>query len=270
MLPLCDIVCEIIDARIPRSSRNPDLFELTMAKPRLVILNRSDLAGAAATKLWEAHFRSLGFSVMLTDSRSGAGVSAFPSAVRGALREKLERYASQGQAGRGVKAMILGVPNVGKSSFINRAARRKTAAAQDRPGVTRGRQWISAGPGLDLLDTPGMLWPKIESEQSALNLAFTGAVRDEVMDSEALAARLCERLSELCPAALRSRYKLAEGEESGPGYAVLSAAARRRGFLISGGEVDTERMASVLLDEFRAGLLGRITLELPEDAEPGV
>lgn len=266
MLPLCDIVCEIIDARIPRSSRNPDLFELTASKPRLVILNRADLADEAATKLWEQHFSGLGFSVLRTDSRSGAGVSAFPGAVRRALKEKLERYAQQGQAGRGIKAMIIGVPNVGKSSFINRVAGRKTAKAQDRPGVTRGRQWITVERGFELLDTPGMLWPKIESQDVALNLAFTGAVRDETMDAESLAALLCERLAARCPAAFAARFKIKEDLAS-PGHALLTSAARGRGFLISGGEADTERASAVILDEFRAGLLGRITLEMPDGGE---
>lgn len=261
-----DAVCEIIDARIPVSSRNPDLDSMVGYKPRLIILNRTDQADPAATKRWAAYFRGTGAAVMETDCKSGKGTAAFSSAVRGLLRDKLADYAARGQAGRTIRIMIVGIPNVGKSTFINRVAKRKAAAASDRPGVTRGRQWITIERGLELLDTPGILWPKFESQTVGENLAFTGAVKDEILDRETLAANLMLRLAETYPDRLAERYKIT-CETDMSGFDLLSAAARRRGFLVSGGELDLERMAAVLLDEFRGGKLGRITLELPPDME---
>ncbi len=259
---LVDIVCELIDARIPLSSRNPDIGELTGGKPRLVVMNRCDQADAEITRLWSAWFKSQGLSVLETDSKSGAGTGAFQNAVRSILKDKLQRYAEKGQSGRPVRAMILGIPNVGKSTFINRVAKRKAAQASDKPGVTRGKQWISIGQGLELLDTPGILWPKLDSPEVAENLAFTGAVKDEILDVETLAANLMERLGESYRKNLEARYKI-EVEENEKGFELLKKAAKKRGFLISGGEPDTERMAKILLDEFRGGVLGRISLEKP-------
>ena len=265
-----DAVCEILDARIPRSSRNPDVDGLTAGKPRLVVLNRADQADREATKAWTAHFKEKGYSVLETDSKSGAGTARFSAAVRELLADKLRSYAEKGQTGRVVRVMVLGIPNVGKSTFINKIAGRKTAKAEDRPGVTRSKQWVPIDKGLELLDTPGILWPKLDDEATALHLAFTGAVKDEILDTETLGCHLMAYLAERYPEALKTGYKLPalpereEGENDVAfGYRLLEAAGRRRGFLISGGEVDTERMAKILLDEFRSGKLGRFTLEVP-------
>ena len=257
-----DAVCEILDARIPMSSRNPDIDTLTAGKPRLIVLNHTDQADSAKTKLWAAYFRSCGYAVMETAAKSGAGVKEFVPAVRALLAEKIQRYTEKGQAGRTIRVMVVGIPNVGKSTFINRVAGKTRAKAENRPGVTRSNQWVNVGGSLELLDTPGILWPKFEDQQAALRLAFIGAIRDEVMDMEELACYLMEFLACNYPACLKERYKVeAEAEESG--YDLLIKAGRKRGFLISGGEVDTERMANILMDEFRGGKLGRFTLELP-------
>lgn len=262
-----DAVCEILDARIPVSSRNPDVDELTAGKPRLVVLNRADQADPEVTRRWSAYFQSRGFAVLECSAKTGNGVSQFAAAVRELLAEKLQAYAEKGQAGRVVRVMILGVPNVGKSTFINRVAGRKTAKAEDRPGVTRSKQWVPIDRNLELLDTPGILWPKFEDQSVGLNLAFTGAVRDEVMDVEELACHLMEYLSRHYPAALRERYGI-EPEESDSGYDLLQKGGQKRGFVMRGGEIDTERMAKILLDEFRGGKLGRFTLETPEEVTP--
>ena len=257
-----DAVCEILDARIPMASRNPDIDRLAGDKPRIVVLNRTDLADPKATARWHAAFQRQGMTVLETDSRSGKGVNGFAGAVRTALRDKIEAYAAKGQVGRPMRVMVLGIPNVGKSTFINKVARRKAAAAGDRPGVTRGKQWITLNGGILLLDTPGILWPKFDSPEVGYSLAWTGAINDNILDIELVACRLLERLRELYPGAIEARYKFSPDPEA-PGYELLEAAARKRGFLISGGEVNTERMAHVLLDEFREGRLGRMTLERP-------
>ena len=260
-----DAVCEIIDARIPMSSRNPDLDELTAGKPRIVVLNRVDQADSAQTKRWAAYFRSLGYAVIEVDAKSGAGVKQFAPAVRALLKDKIAAYEAKGQVGRVLRVMILGIPNVGKSTFINKVSGRKSAKAEDRPGVTRGKQWVPVDKTLELLDTPGILWPKFEDPEVGVRLAFTGAIRDDVIDTEELAGRLMAYLGAQYPAALLERYKIT-AEEGEDGFALLEKAGRKRGFLISGGEVDTERMSRILLDEFRGGKLGRFTLEmLPED-----
>ena len=261
-----DAVCEILDARIPFSSRNPDVEGLTAEKPRLIVLNRTDLADPAATRRWAAYFRGRGFAVLETSAKSGQGTSRFPTAVRELLADKLAAYAEKGQAGRMVRVMILGILNVGKSTFINQVARRKTAKAEDRPGVTRSKQWVAVDPSLELLDTPGMLWPRFEDPDVGVRLACTGAVRDEIIDLEELACRLIAYLGRQYPQALLERYKV-EPEASDTGYDLLVKAGRKRGFVVRGGEIDTERMARILLDEFRGGKLGRFTLELPEGAE---
>ncbi len=261
-LKLVDAVCEIIDARIPVSSRNPDLDGLAGAKPRLVVLNRADQADPAATRAWASYFRSRGLAVLETDAKSGRGVKAFPAAVRGLLKDKLLAYEAKGQAGRTIRAMVAGIPNVGKSSFTNRLAGRRAAETSDRPGVTRGRQWIKIAAGLELLDTPGILWPKFDDKTVGENLAFTGAVKDDVVDREALASNLMLRLASLCPDRLAERYKI-DPDPGRTGRELLDEAAKKRGFLLSGGLLDTDRMAAVLLDEYRGGKLGRITLETP-------
>ena len=266
-----DAVCEILDARIPLSSRNPDVDELTAGKPRLVVLNRVDQADAEASRRWAAYFREKGYAVLETDAKSGSGTKQFAAAVRTLLADKLRAWAEKGQTGRVVRVMILGIPNVGKSTFINRVAGRKTAKTEDRPGVTRSKQWVPIDRGLELLDTPGILWPKFEDQSVGLNLAFTGAVKDEILDVETLGCHLMAYLADRYPESLRAAYKLAElparQEEENDiayGYGLLTAAGWKRGFLVSGGEVDTERMAKILLDEFRSGKLGRFTLELPD------
>ena len=261
-----DAVCEILDARIPVSSRNPDVDELTAGKPRMVVLNRVDQADPEGTKRWAEHFRAKGYAVLESDAKSGVGTAKFAGAVRELLADKLRAYAEKGMTGRVVRVMILGIPNVGKSTFINKVAKKKSAKAGDRPGVTRGKQWITVDQGLELLDTPGILWPKFEDETIGLHLAFTGAVRDAIMDVETLACHLILLLAQRKPEALTARFKIVP-EEGMSGWDLLEAGARKRGFLISGGEVDLERMANILLDEFRAGKMGRITLELPEDLE---
>ena len=258
-----DAVCEILDARIPLSSRNPDIDALTAGKPRLIVLNHTDQADSAKTKLWSAYFRRCGYAVMETAAKSGAGVKEFVPAVRALLSEKLQRYAEKGQAGRTIRVMVVGIPNVGKSTFINRVAGKIRAKAENRPGVTRSNQWVNVGGSLELLDTPGILWPKFEDQAVALRLAFIGAIRDEVMDLEELACALMEFLARDYPACLLERYKVSP-ETGESGYDLLCRAGRKRGFLVSGGEVDTERMAKVLMDEFRSGKLGRFTLEQPE------
>ncbi len=269
-LKLVDIVVEIIDARIPLSSRNPDIDAICAGKPRLIVLNRADQADPAQNKAWGAHFRGQGHSVLETDARSGRGINQFSAVVQGVLKDQIARWKEKGQIGRPVRAMVVGVPNVGKSTFINKVAKKKSAKASDRPGVTRGKQWVHVDQGLDLLDTPGILWPKFEDEVTGMHLAFTGAVKDEIMDVETLGCHFMTLLGERYPQALMDGYKLAEvparEEEENDvawGYRLLQACAAKRGMRISGGELDTERMARVLLDEYRGSRLGRFTLEVP-------
>ena len=262
-IKLVDAVCEVLDARIPRASRNPDIDRLAAGKPRLVILNRCDLADPAVTKAWTAAFHAQGLAVLETDARSGKGVASFAPAVRELLSDKLKAYESKGQTGRGLKVMVLGIPNVGKSTFINKVAGRKAAAAGDKPGVTRGRQWINIDRGLDLLDTPGILWPKFDSQEVGEMLAVTNAIKSEVLDRETLAANFMLRLRELYPDAIEKRYGFVPDPDLN-GFELLEQAAKKRGFLLSRGEYDTERMANTLLDEYHAGKLGRLSLERPE------
>ena len=243
-LKLVDLVAEIIDARIPISSRNPDIDELVGEKPRLIVLNRADQADPAMNRVWTDWFRRQGWAVLETNARDGKGVGQFST----------------------VRAMVVGVPNVGKSTFINQVAKRKSAKAGNRPGVTRGKQWVSVDAGLELLDTPGILWPKFEDETTGIHLAFTGAVKDEIMDLETLACHLIELLARRYPQALAERYKL-EADPGLPGWELLELCGKKRGFRISGGEVDIERMAKVLLDEYRSGKLGNLTFETPQDLE---
>ena len=273
-LKLVDVVVEIIDARIPASSRNPDIDAICAGKPRLIVLNRADQADPAQNKAWGACFRGQGHSVLETDARSGRGINQFSAVVQGVLRDQIAKWREKGQVGRPVRAMVVGVPNVGKSTFINKVAKKKSAKASDRPGVTRGKQWVHVDQGLDLLDTPGILWPKFEDEITGMNLAFTGAVKDEIMDVETLGCHFMALLGERYPQALTDGYKLTEvpGREEGEndvawGYRLLQACAARRGMRVSGNELDTERMARVLLDEYRGSKLGRFTLEVPPATE---
>ena len=259
-----DAVCEIVDARIPLSSRNPDVDEMTAGKPRLMVLNRVDQADPVQTKRWAAYFRQKGYAVLEANAKGGAGTAQFAAAVRELLKERLAAYAEKGQVGRTVRVMVLGIPNVGKSTFINKVAKRKTAKAEDRPGVTRTKQWVPVDNTLELLDTPGILWPKFDDTRVGMHLAFTGAIKDDVMDLEELASCLMEYLGKHYTDIVTERYKITVEEEDS-GYDLLTKAGRKRGFLMRGAEVDTERMARILLDEFRGGKLGRFTLETPEE-----
>ena len=259
-------MCEVRDARIPLSSRNPDVEYMTAGKPRLVVLNRVDQADPRETKRWASYFRGKGYAVLEANAKGGVGTSQFAAAVRELLRDKLTASAAKGQIGRTVRVMVLGIPNVGKSAFINKVAHRKTARAEDRPGVTRSKQWVPVDRTLELLDTPGILWPKFDDVEVGKRLAFTGAIKDDVMDIEELACYLMEYLGRHYAAVLAERYKI-EVEESDTGYDLLTKAGRKRGFLMRGAEVDTERMARILLDEFRGGKLGRFTLETVEEVK---
>jgi len=260
-----DAVCEILDARIPLSSRNPDVDDLTAGKPRLIVLNRADQADPAQTRRWSQYFRAKGWAVLEANAKGGVGTEKFAAAVRELLKEKLEAYAAKGQVGRVVRVMVLGIPNVGKSTFINKVAKRKTAKAEDRPGVTRSKQWVPVDATLELLDTPGILWPKFDDPEVGKRLAFTGAVKDDVLDIEELACYLMDYLAAHYADVLTERYKITV-EDGDSGYDLLEKAGRKRGFLMRGAQVDTERMARILLDEFRGGKLGRFTLETVEDA----
>ena len=258
-----DAVCEIVDARIPMSSRNPDIDAICGDKPRIMILNRMDLADPTASQRWADYFRNKGMAVVMTDCKSRKGITSFQPAVRSVLREKIERNAARGM-NKPVRIMIVGIPNVGKSTFINQVSGRKGAKAENRPGVTRGKQWVTVDNGLLLLDTPGILWPKFEDPNTGMMLAYTGAVKDGILDIEELACNLVALLHKRYPEALKERYGI-EAEQGMPGYELLELAGRRRGYLISGGEINTERMAKVLVDEYRSGKLGKFTLEEPEE-----
>lgn len=261
-LPLVDLVAEIADARIPTSSRNPELDSIIAGKPRLLVLNKADIADEDATKAWLAHFEKHGVSAMAADCKSGRGVQRFVPMVRELLSDKITAWEQRGMMNRAIRVMVVGIPNCGKSSFINRMARGGKAKAEDRPGVTRDQQWFVIDSGAQLLDTPGVLWPKFEDQKVAQRLAYTGAIRDEVLDSEELACGLLDVLHCQYESALRERYKLT-GDLPEDTYELLELIGRKRGMLVSGGEVNTERAAIMLLDEFRGGKLGRITLERP-------
>ena len=258
-----DAVCEIVDARIPASSRNPDIDAICGSKPRIVILNRMDLADPAATKRWAAYFKGKGMAAVATDCKTKRGIGEFEPAVRSVLKEKLERDAARGMK-RALRVMIVGIPNVGKSTLINQISGRKGAKAENRPGVTRGKQWVTVNSGLLLLDTPGILWPKFDDPEVGMKLAYTGAVKEDVIDLEELACRLMELLNKRYPQALQGRYGI-DMPEDATGYELLEAAGRKRGFLLARGEIHTERMAKVLVDEYRSGKLGKFTLEEPEE-----
>ena len=260
-LSLVDGVVEVLDARIPFSSRNPEMDKLVKDKPRMLLLNKSDMADDSSTEKWIDYYKSKCFTVLKTDCKSGNGLKGFLPAVKGnMLKQLIEKRRGKGIEGAPIRLMIVGIPNVGKSSFINRMAKSKKAKVEDRPGVTRNKQWIKFGGNVELLDMPGVLWPKFEDQGVARKLAFTGAVKDDILDIEALAAFLLENLSVNYPEAVSERYKI---DKSGDGFELLSELGRKRGMLVSGGEVNTERAAITLLDEFRSGKLGKITLELP-------
>ena len=255
-----DAVCEIVDARIPMSSRNPDIDAICGSKPRVIVLNRMDLADPAATKKWAAYFKEKGMAVVCTDCKSRKGIAEFTHAVRYACREKIARDQARGM-NRPVRLMVVGIPNVGKSTLINQVSGRKGAKAENRPGVTRGKQWVTVDSGLQLLDTPGILWPKFDDPQVGMMLAYTGAVKEGVIDIEELACFLMELLNKFYPHTLKDRYKV-EAPAGTPGWELREMAGRSRGYLMARAEVNTERMAKVLLYEFRSGKLGKFTLEM--------
>ena len=266
-LKMVDIVAEILDARIPVSSRNPILGKLIGNKPRLILMNKSDMADSAATARWIAYYKEKGIKAIALDCRSGKGVNNFMPAIREVLQEQIARWEAKGMTGRPIRVMVVGIPNVGKSSLINKMCRGGNAGkadVQDRPGVTRQNRWFTIGKGFELLDTPGVLWPKFDDPIVGERLAFTGAVKDDVVDVEGLASRLLEVLRDTYPQAMATRYKL-EGIDLSQmqGYELLELVGKKRGFLISGGEINTERAAITVLDEFRSGKLGKITLEQP-------
>lgn len=261
-LKLVDLVAELVDARIPVSSRNPELDRWVERKPRIILLNKCDMADESVTQSWCSYFKARGIPALMTDSTSGRGLKSVEPLVREILAPLLERRANKGLVGVPVRMMVVGIPNVGKSSFINKLAGGKRAKVEDRPGVTREKQWITFGGNMELMDMPGVLWPKFEDQTVGEHLAFTGAVKDDVIDIELLAMRLLQLLAAEYPDSLTGRYNI-EIPEQIDGYELLCAVGKKRGMLISGGEVNTERAAIAVLDEFRGGKLGRISLERP-------
>ncbi len=263
-LKLVDAVAEIVDARIPVSSRSPDLDKLIQNKPRVILLNKCDMANQTATKMWIDYYAKQGTTAIAVDCRSGRGLNKFPQAVNTVMKSKIERMKSKGMKNPMMRIMIVGIPNVGKSSFINKISRQNRAKVEDRPGVTRGNQWFTISNNLEMLDTPGVLWPKFDDQIVGEHLAFTGAVKDQILDVELLAVRLLDFLRRLKPAEFINRFKLEELElDNTDSYDLLQIIGKKRGMLISGGEIDTGRAAVMLLDEFRAAKLGRITVEMP-------
>lgn len=262
-LTLVDGVVELVDARIPYSSSNPELSEIIKNKPRIVLLNKCDIADPAATKLWIDWYKNKNMYALAVDCRSGKGLNNFIPTVKKALADVIERNEKKGMPGKALRLMVVGIPNTGKSSFINRMAGASRAKVADRAGVTRQNQWFAVGKGIELLDTPGVLWPKFDDPQVGDKLAFTGAVKDEVTDLETLSCRFLETLAATHPDSIENRYKI-DGVSGLQGWEIMEKIGRKRGFLIKGGEIDYERTAVMLCDEFRGGRLGKISLELPE------
>lgn len=258
---LVDVVYELLDARIPLSSKNPDIDILSKNKPKILLLNKSDLADESKTKEWLKYYKNKNINAITICTQTGEGLKQLNALTQSILKEKLERQKEKGIVGKGVKALVVGVPNVGKSSFINKISGKSSTKTGDRPGVTKGKQWIAVNSNLQLLDTPGILWPKFDDENTAFNLAFTGAIKDEIIDVEELAVKLCLFLQKNYPNALLERYKLTEASDDG--YELLQLIGKKRGCVISGGEIDTRKASILLLDEFRSGKLGKITLETP-------
>ena len=263
-LKLVDAVAEIIDARIPVSSRNPDLSKLIQNKPRVILLNKCDMANQTATKKWIEYYKQQGVTAIAVDCKSGHGLNQFAPAVNSVLSKRIANLKAKGMVNPTLRIMIVGIPNVGKSSFINRIAKHNRAKVEDRPGVTRGNQWYTIAKNLEMLDTPGVLWPKFDDQLVGEHLAFTGAVKDQILVTELLAIRLLDFLKELKPKDFITRFKLEETNlEEIESYELLSLIGKKRGMLVSGEEVNTERAAIMLLDEFRSAKLGRITVEMP-------
>ena len=265
-LPLVDVVVEITDARVPASSRNPEMKNLVGGKPRVVVLNKCDMADEALTAEWIEYYRANGVKAIAMDCRSGKGLNKLVPTVKEVMKKELEKRAAKGMEGKPIRIMVVGIPNVGKSSFINRVAGGKRTKVEDRPGVTRGKQWVTLEKGIDLLDMPGVLWPKFDDKTVGEHLAFTGAIKDDILDTELLAMRLADLLNRECHSLLCERYKLTDEETADiEPYDLLSLIGAKRGMKVSGGEVNTERAATMLLDEFRGGKIGRITLEMPNE-----
>lgn len=264
-LPDVDIILELLDARIPYSSKNPEIDGMIGEKPKIIVLTKATLANPEYSRLWVKKYEKLGFPTVLIDSQTGLGIDNLSNTINSVLKEKIDKYKSKGMSGRHLKAMIVGIPNVGKSSLINRLAGAKKARVEDRPGVTMTKQWVPTEIGIDLLDMPGVLWPKFEDRIVGENLAMTGAIRDKILDTEELAMILCQRLATVSRGDFLTRYKLTEDDIDGlDPYDLFELVGRRRGMLVSGGEVNHSRCAEMLLDEFRAGKIGKITLDKPE------
>ena len=263
-LNLVDGVVELVDARIPQSSRNPELDSIIKNKPRIVLLNKCDVANQTATSIWLKYFMNKGYYALAVDCRTGRGLNKFDETVKLALSDVIARNENKGMANKPLRLMVVGIPNTGKSSFINRMGKNAKAKVADKAGVTKQNQWFVVGNGIELLDTPGVLWPKFDDPEVGDKLAFIGSVKDEVTDIETLSCRLLEALYITKPNAIEKRYKitLSEGLQ---GWEILEMIGKKRGFLIKGGEIDYERAAVIVCDEFRAGMLGRITLELPNE-----
>lgn len=260
-LPLIDAVCELVDARVPESSRNPDLDGIIGSKPRIVLLNKCDLADERATARKIKELASQGVTALPVDCRSGKGLERFEPAVREVLKDKIKANADKGMAGKPLRVMVVGIPNTGKSSFINRMAGKYRAKVADKPGVTRGNQWFAIGSGIELLDTPGVLWPKFEDPQVGLKLAFIGSIKETTLDIQELAVSLLSVMQHNYPDRLEQRYKVSGVEDVQEPYELLEMIAAKRGMLLRRGEYDTERAAVMLLDEYRSGKLGKITLD---------
>ena len=259
-----DLVLELLDARIPYSSKNPEIEKILGTKPKIAVLTKAALANPNVTKAWVDYYNTHGVTAVVIDNTTGAGINALEEAVKTVMADKLERYQNKGMAGRKLRSMIVGIPNVGKSSLINRLAGGKKAKVENRPGVTLNKQWVPTEIGLDLLDMPGVLWPKFEDERVGQNLAMTGAIKDQILDIEEIAMLLCGRLMEVAPKEFMARYKLTEDETDGLDcYDLFELVGRKRGFLVSGGEINHQRTAEMLLEEFRSAKIGRISLEKP-------
>lgn len=261
-IKLIDLVIELVDARIPLSSRNPDIDELGKNKARLVLLNKADLAEDKWNDAWAEYFKKKGFSVVKVNSRKGGGIKSIQGVIREACAEKIERDRKRGILNRPVRAMVVGIPNVGKSTFINALAGKACAKTGNKPGVTKGKQWIRLNKQVELLDTPGILWPKFEDQEVGLKLAFIGSIKDEVLQTEELAAELIHFLRTAYPEALADKYDIEMDEDD---YVVLNRIAKSRNCIVRGNELDTEKAALLLLDDFRNGKLGRLTLEYPQE-----
>ncbi|NLJ97737.1 MAG: ribosome biogenesis GTPase YlqF [Tissierellia bacterium] len=266
-LTLVDLVYEVVDARVPRSSRNPEVDNILGDKPRLIIMNKSDLSNESDNKIWQSYFEEMGISSIIVDSITNRGIDNIINVSYKLIEEKIQRLKSKGIKNRPIRAMIIGVPNVGKSTLINSLSKRKGAKVGNRPGVTKANQWIKIKGNLELLDTPGILWPKFEDEDIGLNLAFTGAIKDELLDVETLAIKLVEKLNKISTSFIERRYNIDVGNKSS--YELINDIGKKRGCVIKGGEIDFTKTSNLILDEYRKGLIGKITLELPNDKEWG-